>query len=385
VSYLRLGNIRVNVIVIIFSLFIYFLQFSPSGHEINVPPILSSLSADILWIVKMILSSLVVLTGIVHANKYNVNNIIGVHKILALLLIVHFILFFKVAFINGFSLKLFLNPIILYLLYLTIKHVVNSHGNSLLLAKSLSYMSVIIILTSFFTLINNDDSFFKESFFYSNKNHAAASLYSIFTATVIFRQYANLDNRYFSFFLLFSAGILIISTGSRSALLGYLVFLYIITRFKYKKFVYSIFFVCSGLVFHDIIYDKFIVGRDNRFILIFNKYFSDNVNIFFGFYGDSLKYYFEGFFPTLIYSLGLVGLPLLILFLNEFFLILRRLFSNRLFVPISNTFLAYFAGFFVINLFESVLFGVLTQSIVIFLVILTLYSTIFSSRNLITY
>lgn len=212
---------------------------------------------------------------------------------------------------------------------------------------------------------------------YSNPNHAGVGLLTILVfyltlSDVNIRKISSLD-----IILLCITFVGILSTLSRTALLSFCV--YIIARFQLAKLL-ALLAVAALLVNYDLFYDTFIYGRDSRFDLWYLRSIEGEYNFIFGFMSGRYVYY-EGFYATLVYSLGVIGILLLFTFVYALWkqgtlaLRLQKLMQQE------NSSLPIILMFATMLVTESVYMGLFTHGSSVFVMVVALHSYLIRRKN----
>ena len=232
-----------------------------------------------------------------------------------------------------------------------------------------------ILLTVFFALLSIDPSSFgmlaRYQFHFGNPNMAGTGLVAIYCFYNIFYQPKNALERFIFVVLTLLAFVLTIMTASRTALSG-LVLLFVLKSQKKisLKFVFICVFMLALVILYISISTDVWSGRDNRLVLWGKAFSASSYSIFFGSNYFSEKASFEGFFVSLPYSLGLIGLILLGFFLLQ---LLKEILSISK-IRSSSKELQRCGHFLIVlswmSCFESIYFGVLTPTMIIFVFVL---------------
>jgi len=231
---------------------------------------------------------------------------------------------------------------------------------------------VAILLTVFFAFLSIDPANgvlpARWQFHFANPNLAGTAIVAIYCFYNIFYQpKKNIVSRILFLVLTISAFLLTIMTGSRTAISG-LALLFILKSQKTLsvKFIFICVLILALFILYAALSTDIWTGRDNRLTLWY-KYFSDpSYSILSGSDYFLARVSFEGFFVSLPYTLGLIGILILGLFLLQ--LLLEIL--NISMVGSSHKELHGSGHFLIVlswmSIFESIFYGVLTPTMIIF-------------------
>ena len=286
-----------------------------------------------------------------------------------ILTFMHFLMALKITFYEGSFTWMFLEGFVgIYIIGFFFALLVKHMDIDQIRASSLAA----ILLTFFFAFLSinpaNGVLPARWQFHFSNPNLAGTAIVAIYCFYNIFYQpKKNIVSRLLFLVLTISAFLLTIMTGSRTAISG-LALLFILKSQKTLsvKFIFICVLILALFILYAALSTDIWTGRDNRLTLWY-KYFSDpSYSILYGSDYFLARVSFEGFFVSLPYTLGLIGILILGLFLLQ--LLLEIL--NISMVGSSHKELHGSGHFLIVlswmSIFESIFYGVLTPTMIIF-------------------
>ncbi|MFC1579104.1 hypothetical protein ACFL3Y_01805 [Pseudomonadota bacterium] len=293
--------------------------------------------------------------------------------IVHIIALIHFSLALKQSiYLNEIYWKGFINIPTIYLIAVFCQITVNITPQSSL--KKVVLSATIITLMITFSMVDLSTIIVTENryqFQYGNPNHAGVGLASLL---ILFLSINNTDvtsSRVLELILLTMMVLAVLLTGSRTALTGIIVFV----ALKYLKLrVWSAGLLLIGLGVSLIYYSRSQVweGRSDRSLLWENAFSRSDYTLIYGANFKSQEAFIEGFFVSLPYALGILGIILLMLFVGYFLLTISK--SKAILEGGKNmeSLFPFLVAFGWMAIFESILFGVLTQPIVAFFTVIAL-------------
>jgi hypothetical protein len=321
--------------------------------------------SDFLSLVRIVLPFLIIVLGAIIIFDRLLRRKMNINPVLLCLIIILLFLGLKLISFNlNAGVKFVASSIILFIT-INLLCFLCEQINRAVIERVFFFASLFCTIIILYEIINIDSVFdLRNQFFYGNANHAGTGFFSIIAMYLSLNQSKGVLNKLVSIFLISTISIGIFMTGSRTAMISLIVFLLIYSGYFYFLMI-TIF---TLIIFNfNVIIEMFFSGRDNRFSLWIRRYIENDFNPLFGFLSNTRHHFFEGFYATLPYSLGLIGLILLGFFLYMYTNIFFKLFflskkDNSLL-----GFLALWISFFIANIFESIFLGVLTQPIFVFI------------------
>ena len=250
-----------------------------------------------------------------------------------------------------------------------------------LLSRSLSYEEVkkisfyTLLLTLILTVISIDFSNIfgvpRYQFQFGNPNFAGVFLVSIFCFFSVFYEISNVRDKFFLFIAFSVVLLLVLMTGSRTAITG-LLFLLVLQLWRRPSIAKGVFAsaIILSVTLYILLATDYWAGRDNRFDLWGRAFSSSSFSLLSGGNANEFKASVEGFYVTLPFTLGFFGLLLLFVFLFQSGVMLLRLFAFSFRNSAAKGIAIYYMVLLWMAVFESIFFGVLTPSIVILVMLL---------------
>lgn len=200
---------------------------------------------------------------------------------------------------------------------------------------------------------------------YGNPNHAGVGLASLLLLYLSAQESARILDKVISIIILPLTLYPVILTGSRTALTGIIVFLFL----RYTRlglFFSAVFLLCASAVIYVLAVGEYWEGRDDRIILWLNEFNRRDFDFVVGADFGVRRPFLEGFLVTLPYSIGIFGFILLLAFIVFYGrLVYMAISSSRAAPELFNSF-PFLVAFAWMSLFESIPLGILTQPIFAF-------------------